>query len=203
MSRTIGNIASKYGNLVLCHVDDILIATNTVEEHVARLREVFECLSKAGLKWKASKCKIMDTSVKFLGRTVSEEGIAPDAAQIQKVHDWQTPTDRAQLESLIGLANYYREFIKDFAKITAPLNKLKRRNSEFIWTEETEEAFNEVKRRLTTEPVLALPNEDGEFILDTDASAVAIAGNSAPETSSERTGEVCSDQLRKSWTSWF
>ena len=176
MSRTIGNITSKYGNLVLCYVDDILIATNTVEQHVERLREVFECLSRAGLKLKASKCKIMDTSVKFLGRTVSEAGITPDAAQIQKVLDWQTPTDRSQLESFIGLANYYREFIKDFAKISAPLNKLKGRNSEFIWTEETENAFNAIKTALTTEPVLALPNEDGDFILDTDASAVAIAG---------------------------
>ena len=176
MTRAIGDITSKYGNLVLCYVDDILIATNTVEQHVERLKEVFECLQKAGLKLKAAKCKIMETSVKFLGRTVSEKGIMPDAGQVQKILDWQSPDTKSQLESFIGLANYYREFIKDFAKIIAPLNKLKSKNVEFVWTDETEEAFQNVKIALTTEPVLALPNEEGLFILDTDASAVAIAG---------------------------
>ena len=110
MTRTIEHLTSKYGNLVLCYVDDILIATSTIEQHLERLDEVFNCLTQAGLKLKAAKCKLLERKVKFLGRIVSK-GVEPDPGQIQKVLVWQTPGCKAEIESFIGLANYYRKFI--------------------------------------------------------------------------------------------
>ena len=176
MTKTIGQISSRYGNLVLCYVDDILIATNTVEQHIERLDEVFTCLKAAGLKLKAAKCKLMETHVKFLGRVVSEEGIQPDIADVEKIRNWETPDSKTKLESFIGFANYYREFIKNFADIVSPLNKYKGKNQEFGWDDDAQEAFDKLKLALTTAPVLALPDEEGHFVLDTDASRVAISG---------------------------
>ena len=176
MTKTIGQISCKYGNLVLCYVDDILIATNTIEQHIERIDEVFTCLRSAGLKLKAAKCKLMETHVKFLGRVVSADGVQPDIADIEKIRNWEVPDTKTKLESFIGFANYYREFIKSFADIVAPLNKYKGKNQEFGWDDDAQKAFETLKIALTTAPVLALPNEDGRFVLDTDASRVAISG---------------------------
>ncbi len=176
MSKVLKNVSNRYGNLVLCYVDDILIATRTVEEHLQRLREVFQCLRRAGLKLKASKCKLMDTEIKFLGRRITEEGIEPDPENISKVVNWKSPRNVGELSSFLGFANYYREFVKGFAGIVAPLNKLKTKGIEYIWDKTAQDAFEQVKVALTSKPVLALPDEYGEFVLDTDASAVAISG---------------------------
>ncbi len=176
MSKVLRDVGNRYGNLVLCYVDDILIATRTVEEHLQRLREVFQCLKRAGLKLKASKCKLMDTEIKFLGRRITERGIEPDPENIAKVLMWKNPRNINELSSFLGFANYYREFIKGFAGIVAPLNKLKTKGTEYIWNDAAQDAFDKVRVALTSKPVLALPDEYGEFVLDTDASAVAISG---------------------------
>ena len=176
MTKTIGQITCKYGNLVLCYVDDILIATSTIEQHIDRMDEVFTCLQNAGLKLKAAKCKIMETHVKFLGRVVSADGVQPDITDVEKIRNWEVPDTKTKLESFIGFANYYREFIKNFADIVAPLNKYKGKNQEFGWDDDAQKAFETLKTALTTAPILALPNETGRFVLDTDASRVAISG---------------------------
>ena len=176
MTKTIGQISCKYGNLVLCYVDDILIATHTIEQHIDRMDEVFTCLRAAGLKLKAAKCKLMETHVKFLGRVVSADGVQPDIADIEKIKNWEVPDTKTKLESFIGFANYYREFIKNFADIVSPLNKYKGKNQEFGWDDDAQKAFETLKTALTTAPILALPNETGRFVLDTDASRVAISG---------------------------
>ena len=176
MSKVLKSVSNRYGNLVLCYVDDILIATRTVEEHIQRLREVFQCLRRAGLKLKASKCKLLDTEIKFLGRRITEEGIEPDPENISKVLIWKSPRNVNELSSFLGFANYYREFVKGFAGIVAPLNRLKAKNTEYKWDEAAQGAFEQVKTALTSKPVLALPDEYGEFVLDTDASLVAISG---------------------------
>ena len=108
---------------MLCYVDEILIATDTPERHIFRLDEVLTCLSRAGLKIKAAKCKLMEPQVKFLGRIISEHGIQPDVASIEKVTSWKEPRNAAELEYFLGFASYYREFIKGYANIAAPLTK--------------------------------------------------------------------------------
>ena len=176
MSKVLSSLVNTMGNIVLCYVDDILIASATATDHLWKMRQVFRCLQEAGLKLKAGKCNMMDKKIKFLGRIINEDGIQPDPANIEKVQNWGRPTSRKTLESFIGFANYYREYIRDFATIVAPLNHLKRKGVEFVWTDATEKSFTDLIEKLTTAPLLALPNDDGRYVLDTDASVVAIAG---------------------------
>ena len=176
MAKTIGQLTSRYGNLVLCYVDEIIIATDTPERHMYRLDEVLTCLSKAGLKIKAAKCKIMERQVKFLGRVISEYGIQPDVANTEKVSSWKEPRNASELEYFLGFASYYREFIKGYAEVAAPLTKYMTKNREFDWDDEAQQAFEQLKQSLTTAPILGLPNDTGTFVLDTDASRVAISG---------------------------
>jgi hypothetical protein len=176
MTHILAKLFSRWGNVVLCYVDDILIATATAEEHLVRLREVFECLRNAGLKLKAAKCKLMEKQIKFLGRLIDEEGIRPDPASVSKVLNWGTPDSRERVEHFIGFANYYREYIQDFAHLASPLNKLKGKNVEFVWDEAADNAYRVLVQKLTTAPILALPVDDQPYVLDTDASVVAISG---------------------------
>ena len=176
MAKALMTITSEYGNLVLCYVDDILIATRTVEQHFDRLEEVFKCIRKAGLKLKAQKCKIMETTIKFLGRLIDHLGMRPDPMRTIVVVNWEPPTTRTQLKSFLGFMNYYREFIYRFSEIAAPLQDLDRKNVDFAWTEAAQAAFEILKEALLTAPILASPAPEGEYVLDTDASAVAIAG---------------------------
>ena len=197
MTKTIGQISCKYGNLVLCYVDDILIATNTIEQHIERIDEVFTCLRSAGLKLKAAKCKLMETHVKFLGRVVSADGVQPDIADIEKIRNWEVPDTKTKLESFIGFANYYREFIKSFADIVAPLNKYKGKNQEFGWDDDAQKAFETLKIALTTAPVLALPNEDGRFVLGHRCKQSGDLRNTTSMASHQWQGQARSNQLRK------
>ncbi|XP_074323763.1 uncharacterized protein LOC141660677 [Apium graveolens] len=100
---------------------------------------------------------------KFLGHVVSSEGVLVDPAKIEAVTNWERPTTPTEIRSFLGLAGYYRRFVKDFAKILGPLTRLTRKTEKFVWTEKCEESFQELKRRLVTAPVLALPDGKGDF----------------------------------------
>jgi hypothetical protein len=176
MAVVLSKLTNTMGNIVLCYVDDILVASHSAQDHLWKLRQVFQCLRDAGLKLKAGKCKIMEREIKFLGRLINEEGIQPDKENIDKVRRWGTPTSTKEVESFIGLANYYREYVQDFASIAAPLNRLKKKGVPFEWSDEADQAFQKLLETLTAAPILALPNDDGPFVLDTDASVVAISG---------------------------
>ena len=176
MTRLVSRIGSAMGNLVLCYVDDILIASSTTEDHIQKIREVFRVLKEAGLKLKAGKCELFKTSVKFLGRVVDGDGIRPDPESIAKVDSWCKPTSNKMIASYLGFANYYREFIKDYSKIVAPLNQLKNKNKTmYLWTDACEDAFREIIKRLKSIPVIALARDEGRYILETEGSDVAIA----------------------------
>ena len=177
MSRVLSDICNTVGNLVLCYVDDILIASSSTKDHILRLRQVFRKLRDAGLKLKAGKCELFKTSVKFLGRVVDGDGIRPDPDSIAKVKEWNTPTDKETIAAYLGFANYYREFIKDYAHLAAPLNKLKNKGKQdFEWTPECARAFATLVERLETAPVVSLAHAEGRFILDTCSTDLAIVG---------------------------
>ena len=176
MSKALSTITNRYGNLVLCYVEDILIATKTVDEHFQRLREVFDCLQRAGLKLKAAKCNIMSRKVTFLGRTIDQDGVRPDPEAIETIRNWKDPIDKTTLHSFMDLANYYREFIFHYSDLVAPLNLIDRKGKTFEWGELQRTAFAAVKLALMSAPILALPTGNGDYVLDTDASAVAISG---------------------------
>ena len=124
MSKAMKKIQSKYGNLVLCYIDDILTATNTVEEHLDRLEQVFQCLQEAGLKLKASKCQLLQTEIIFLGKHVKDGKISPTDEGITKVRDWIPPRNRLELSRFLGLIGYYRPFIKNLSAIQFPLSEM-------------------------------------------------------------------------------
>ena len=177
MAPALARVTKKYGNLVMCYVDDVVIATPTLEDHIDRLDEVFGCVKRAGLKCKPSKCEILRISIKYLVRMVDRHGVRPDAEAVEAVLTWKAPKTDTQLMSFLGFANYYREFIKGYADKVYPMQRLMRnKGKKFEWKDEAQVASENIKRELYEAPVLGMPTEKGMYVLDTDALVVAISG---------------------------
>ncbi|KAL8120797.1 hypothetical protein AgCh_017831 [Apium graveolens] len=140
------------------------------EDHAVHLQIALQKLREKQLYAKFSNCEFWLTEVQFLGHVVSKEGIKVDPVKIEAVSKWEQPKTPTEIRSFLGLAGYYRRFMKDFSKISSPLTKLTRKNEKFVWTEKCEKSFQELKRRLVTAPVLALPDETGNFVIYSDAS---------------------------------
>jgi len=128
----------------------------------------------AKLKLKPSKCKLIRTRVEFLGHIVSDQGVGTDPAKVKSVTEWPTPVNVAEVRSFLGLCSYYRKFVKGFAEIAAPLHKLTGKNIKFTWSTECAEAMALLQNKMSSSPILAMPLNDGGYILDTDASNFAI-----------------------------
>ena len=157
---------------------DIIIFSKTPEEHIERLRGVFEKLLRAGLKLKPSKCEFFKGQISYLGHVVSAKGIATDPKKIEAVRNWPVPKTVTQVRSFLGFTNYYRRFIKGYAKVAKPVNNLiqgenskkKNKHKKVEWSSECQEAFEELKRLCTTTPVLAYADYKKWFKVSTDAS---------------------------------
>ena len=163
-------------DICLVYLDDVILMSKTIPEHLERLKLVLNALRKAHLKLKPSKCKLLRERVSFLGHVVSKEGISTDPEKVKQILEWPVPKNLTEVRGFLGLAGYYRRFAEGFSAVAAPLHALTGKNVPFRWSTECQEAFDEIKRRLTTAPVLAMPQDDGMYILDTDASNYAIAG---------------------------
>ena len=160
--------------ICLVYLDDVIIMSETFDEHLERLKVVFERLRTANLKLKASKCKLFQREVVFLGHLVTGNGIAPDPAKIRAVTEWPRPKNLTETRAFVGLASYYRSFVAKFADIARPLHELTKKNRKFFRTDRQEEAFLTLKKRLTEAPILATPKDEGTYVLDTDASDLAL-----------------------------
>ena len=160
--------------ICLVYIDDVIVFSSTFEDHLVHLAAVFDRLRNANLKLKPSKCHFGRSSVNFLGFIVSAEGILPDSSKINAVKSFPVPRSVTEVRSFLGLCNYYRRFVKDFAKIASPLNRLTRKSVSFVWDESCLCAFQEMKARLCSPPILAYPNFSQPFHLYTDASQHAI-----------------------------
>ncbi len=154
----------------LVYLDDIIIFSKTVEEHLSRLKEVFERLRQAGLKLKPSKCCLLRKYVHFLGHIVSAKGLEVDPKKTECVSKWPTPRNPKELKQFLGLASYYRRFVLNFAHTARPLYRLTEKGRQWSWTTECEEAFCGLKAKLTSAPILVYPRFDLPFIIDCDAS---------------------------------
>lgn len=143
---------------VLFFFDDILIFSKTLEEHVHHLRQVLELLKRDQWKVKDSKCEFGQRQLSYLGHVISEQGVATESSKVEAVAKWVTPTDVKGLRSFLGLAGYYRRFVRNFGIIARPLFNLLKKGVPFVWTSNTETTFRLLKEHLTTAPVLALPN---------------------------------------------
>lgn len=160
----------------LIYVDDIIIFANSFEQHLERLDVILEKIKAAGLKISPKKCKLLQPQVKFLGHLVQEKGISPDPAKTKMVDTWPQPKCVREVRSFLGTVSYYRKFIRGFATIAKPLHRLTEKEMKFIWTEECQQAYTQLKRALVTSPVLVYPNAEKPYILDTDASGFGIGG---------------------------
>ncbi|MCG8113674.1 MAG: RNase H-like domain-containing protein, partial [Candidatus Thiodiazotropha taylori] len=159
----------------LCYLDDVIVFGSSFEVALENLKAVFERYRQANLKIKSSKCALFQTEVSFLGHIVNESGIKCDPTKVQKVQEWPVPSNVTELKQILGLVRYYRRFIPDCSTITAPLTKLLKKNTKFVWDSNCQNAFETLKQRLVTAPILSYPKYDeGTFILDTDASLYGI-----------------------------
>ena len=159
---------------VMIYLDDIIIFSKNFEQHLLDLEDVFNRLRNSNLKLKSSKCNFARTSINYLGHIISQHGIQMDPEKIKAVKDFPVPKKIKQLQTFLGLSGYYRRFIKNYAKIAKPLFDLLKKNVKFEWTQETHNAFNELKSCLMEEPILMLPDFSKEFTIFCDASDTGI-----------------------------
>jgi hypothetical protein len=139
-------------------IDDILIFSKTMEEHEEHLRLVLEKLRSNQLYAKFGKCEFWLTKVAFLGHVISTGGVSVDPGKVKDVLNWMPPTTPSEIRSFLGLAGYYHRFIKDFSKIAKPMTRLLEKNKAFEWTKECQASFEELRKHLTSAPVLVLPD---------------------------------------------
>nr|XP_027101108.1 uncharacterized protein LOC113720463 [Coffea arabica] len=185
-------IFKKYlDQFVVVFIDDILIYSKTQEEHVKHLEIVLQILREHKLYAKFSKCEFWLEEISFLGHKVSKDGIAVDPAKVEAVMNWKRPETPTEIRSFLGLAGYYRRFIQDFSKIAGPMTELTKKGNKFTWTPKCESSFQELKRRLTSAPVLVLPDGD-----EGKANVVADALSRKAQGQSERTIQTLEDLLR-------
>lgn len=161
-------------DICLVYLDDVIIFGTTPEQHLFRLGQVLERLRGANLKLKPSKCHLLRRNVNFLGHVVTPEGVAVDPSKIQAVVTWPLPQRLKDVRSFLGLCSYYRRFIRNFSVLAAPLFALTQKNKIFRWDEDCRSAFEHLKRLLTTTPILALPKDEGDYVLDCDACVDGI-----------------------------
>jgi len=161
-------------HVCLIYLDDIIVFAGSLEQHLDRLVVVFERLHTAGLKLKPEKCLLLQKSVSFLGHVVSGQGIATDPSKIKLVAEWPTPRSLGDVRAFLGLAGYYRRFVTGFASIAGPLHAMMGKGKKFLLTPEAQQSFDRLTVKLTSQPILAMPQDEGEMILDTDASDTAI-----------------------------
>ncbi|GJT58905.1 putative reverse transcriptase domain-containing protein [Tanacetum coccineum] len=155
---------------VIVFIDDILIYSKNKQEHEEHLKIILELLKKEELYAKFSKCEFWIPKVQFLGHVIDNKGIHVDPAKIESVKDWASPKTPTEIRQFLGLAGYYRRFIEGFSKIAKPMTKLTQKKVKFEWGDKQEAAFQLLKQKLCSAPILALPEGSEDFIVYCDAS---------------------------------
>ncbi|KAJ3650016.1 hypothetical protein Zmor_021729 [Zophobas morio] len=158
------------------YMDDILVPSLSFEEGVDTLRNVFKVLKTAGLTLRLSKCYFFKRKIDYLGHEISKSGSRPGSRKIKAVEEFPIPTNVHEIRQFVGLASYFRKYIKEFANIVRPLTKLTKKNAVFEWSKSQQSAFDELKQRLITRPILALYNPSAETEVHTDASKMGLGG---------------------------
>ena len=174
-------------NMKICaiYLDDLIIFSSTLEEHLERLDIVLRRLKECNLKLNLKKCKFLQTKVKYVGHIVSENGVEADPEKIEKIRNWPTPKNAEEVRQFTSFAGYYRRFVKDFSKIAKPLTELHpnttvkngkkvKSSKPFVWQTDQQNAFDQLKEALMSHPVLGYPNYNTPFELHTDASAKGL-----------------------------
>ena len=155
-------------------MDDIIIYSQTTDEHSLTLRKTFERLKEAQVKLRLSKCRLGLKQIEYLGHIITHNKVMPSKDKVKAVSDFAVPTDKLSVQRFLGLAGFYRRFIECFSVISSPLTRLTKNAVEFQWTEKEDHAFNTLKRLLTTTPILAIYDPKRETQIMTDACQVGI-----------------------------
>ncbi|GKD65879.1 putative reverse transcriptase domain-containing protein [Tanacetum coccineum] len=155
---------------VIVFIDDILNYSKKKKEHEEHLKAVLELLKKEKLYAKFSKCDFWIPKVQFLGHMIDSQGIHVDLAKIESIKDWESPKIPAEIHQFLGLAGYYQRFIEEFSKIAKSMAKLTQKGVKFHWGDKQEVAFQLLKQKLYSAPILALPKGSKDFVVYCDAS---------------------------------
>nr|GFC91738.1 putative reverse transcriptase domain-containing protein [Tanacetum cinerariifolium] len=155
---------------MIVFIDDILIYSKDEKEHEEHLKAILELLKKEELYAKFSKCEFWVPKVQFISHMIDSQGIHVDPTKIKSVRDWASSKPPTEIRQFLGLAGYYRRFIEGFSKISKPMTKLTQKKVKFEWGEKQEAAFQLLKQKLCSAPILALPEGSEDFIVYCDAS---------------------------------
>ena len=159
---------------VVVFVDGILIYSQSKKEHEDHLRVVLQLLRDHQLYAKFRKCEFWLTEVRFLGHVVLASGVSVNPEKVEAVMSWERPKSVFEIRSFLGLTRYYRRFIKDFSRLVAPMTRLTRKEVKFEWNDLCEKAFQELKRRLTSAPILIVPKRGQRYTVYCDASKARL-----------------------------
>jgi len=159
---------------VFVYLDDIIIVSATFQDHLRHLQEVFRRLREARLQLNPEKCHFCRNELKYLGHVIDRRGIRTDPEKTKAIAQWPTPTTVKQIRQFIGLASWYRRFIRDFSTTAAPLTSMTRKNAKWKWGSEEDTAFRKLKQALTSAPILACPDFERPFTVQTDASTSGL-----------------------------
>jgi hypothetical protein len=171
MNRTLQPLLRK---CVLVFFDDILVYSDTWDNHLLHLEQVLQLLRKDQWQVKLTKCSFAQQEIAYLGHVISKAGVATDPTKIVAISSWPPPHNIKDLRGFLGLAGYYRKFVKNFGVIAKPLSQLLKKGAVFVWTDEQQIAFALLKTALSTAHVLAIPNFSKHFAIETDASGGGI-----------------------------
>jgi len=161
---------------VAAFVDDVLVGTETEKGHDEIVEEVLRRLEENDLYVKPEKCTWKVRKIGFLGVVIGSSGIEMEKEKVDRVLSWPEPRNVKDVRKFLGLTNYYRKFIKDFARLARPMNVLTRKDMKWRWEGEEQAAFDELKKAFTMRPVLVAPDLDKEFRVEADASNYATGG---------------------------
>ena len=173
INKLLGNLQWK---CALSYIDDIIVYSKSLQEHIQHLEQVLSALSMANFRLNSNKCEFIRTRIRFLGHVISQNGIEPCPEKTRAIVGIQTPTNVKAAVSFVKMADYYRNYIPNFSTIAEPLYKLTRKDARFSWTDEQQLAFDSIKNLLTMAPVLKLPDLQRQFVVQVDASNLGIGG---------------------------
>jgi hypothetical protein len=159
---------------VVIYLDDILIFSETKDDHDTQVKKVLQRLRELGLYAKLEKCEFDLEEVEFCGFIVGRNGTRMSQVKVEAILHWPTPKSLKEVQSFLGLTNFYRRFISNYSKIAKPLTDMTKKDHVFLWSSSAQEAFDHLKRLVAVEPVLQHPDLDKPFIVETDASHYAL-----------------------------